>query len=201
VPPEKTTNEKWRRKAAATAQTLQSSAQAGVPALHPLDLKLTLTFSILAWERQSHQEATMETIGKIITTSLMALSLASGVGVSAMKQGTDTKTSSDTTDMKQKFYCNTKALSAAERVRHEALTKKLLAMKKATVEMEKGYEFQYSPADVTVAEVAEWVAAESKCCAFFDFHIDLENAGTLICLRLTGTDGVKPFIRAEFGVK
>ena len=99
------------------------------------------------------------------------------------------------------FYCNTKALSAEERVRHEALTKKLLAKRQETVETEKGYEFQYSPAEVSVAEVAEWVVAESKCCPFFDFHIDLENEGTLVCLRLTGTGGVKQFIRAEFGLK
>ncbi len=100
-----------------------------------------------------------------------------------------------------KYYCNTKALSAAEQARHETLTKKLLAVRKETVETEKGYEFQYSPADVTVAEVAEWVVAESKCCPFFDFHIDLEEQGRLVCLRLTGADGVKQFIRAEFGLK
>ena len=96
------------------------------------------------------------------------------------------------------FYCNTKALSPAERTRHGALTKKLLSVRRATVETEKGYELQFNPADVTVAEVAEWVEMESKCCSFFDFHIDLENAGTLICLRLTGAEGVKQFIRAEF---
>ena len=99
------------------------------------------------------------------------------------------------------FYCNSKALSADERARHEAMTKKLLAKRQETIETEKGYEFQYSPAEVTVAEVAEWVVAESKCCPFFDFHIDLEKEGTLVCLRLTGTEGVKQFIRAEFGLK
>src|SRR5262249_2545558 len=49
------------------------------------------------------------------------------------------------------FYCNTKALTPVERARHEALTKKLLAVRKATVETEKGYELQFNPADVTVA--------------------------------------------------
>ena len=99
------------------------------------------------------------------------------------------------------FYCNVKALNPGERARHNQLTEKLLAARKATVETEKGYELQYSPADVTVTEIAEWVIAESKCCPFFDFHIDLENAGKLICLRLTGREGVKEFIRAEFGLK
>jgi hypothetical protein len=51
-----------------------------------------------------------------------------------------------------------------------------------------------------VAEVAEWVAAESRCCPFFDFHIDLEEEGKLVCLRLTGEQGIKQFIRAEFNV-
>ena len=98
------------------------------------------------------------------------------------------------------FYCNTKALNASERARHKQLTEKLMASRTETVETAKGYEFQYSPAKVSVAEVAEWVAMESKCCPFFDFHIDLENEGRLVCLRLTGREGIKAFIRAEFSL-
>jgi len=36
---------------------------------------------------------------------------------------------------------------------------------------------------------------------FFDFHIDVEREGKLLCLRLTGEEGIKAFIRAEFGVE
>jgi len=54
---------------------------------------------------------------------------------------------------------------------------------------------------ISVAEVAEWVAAESKCCPFFDFHIDLEQQGRRVCLRLTGGANIKTFIRSEFGLK
>jgi hypothetical protein len=97
-----------------------------------------------------------------------------------------------------KFYCNIKALTPAERARHKQLTEKLISVRKEVVETEKGYEFQYGPADVTLAELAEWVVAEGKCCPFFDFHIDLEHAGALLCLRLTGEDGIKAFIRSEF---
>jgi hypothetical protein len=99
-----------------------------------------------------------------------------------------------------KFYCNTKALQPAERARHKELTEKLLNIRKKVVETEKGYELQYSPADVSLLELAEWVVAEGKCCPFFDFHIDLEREGALLCLRLTGEDGIKAFIRAEFQV-
>ena len=97
-----------------------------------------------------------------------------------------------------KFYCNTKALNPSERAHHKLLTEKLVARRSRIVETEKGYEFQYSPTTISLAELADWVAAESKCCPFFGFHIDLEEEGTLLCLRLTGEEGVKPFMRAEF---
>lgn len=97
-----------------------------------------------------------------------------------------------------KFYCNTKALTPRERARHKELTDKLIAERKLIVEKENGFEFQYSPSTVSLEELAEWVAAEGKCCPFFNFHIDLEHSGTLLCLRLTGADGIKPFIESEF---
>jgi len=97
-----------------------------------------------------------------------------------------------------KFYCNAKALSPTERARHKVLTDKLVSQRTRVVEIEKGYEFQYSPSMVSLAELAEWVSDESKCCPFFGFHIDLENEGTLLCLRLTGEKGVKEFVRGEF---
>ncbi len=99
-----------------------------------------------------------------------------------------------------KFYCNIKALSPAERASHKQLTDKLMALRRETVESEKGYEFQYSPKEVSLSELAEWVVAEGKCCPFFDFHIDLEREGGLLCLRLTGAEGIKAFIRAELPV-
>ena len=99
-----------------------------------------------------------------------------------------------------KFYCNQKALTPEERAQHKQLGDKLTLARKAIVETEKGYEFQFSPQGVTIAELADWVMAESKCCPFFDFHIDLENEGRLVCLRLTGAAGVKQFLRSEFSL-
>jgi hypothetical protein len=97
-----------------------------------------------------------------------------------------------------KFHCNLKALNPTERTRHKQLTDKLIATRKEIVEMEKGYKFQFSPSDVSARELADWVADESKCCPFFDFHIDLEREGSILCLRLTGEEGTKAFIRVEF---
>jgi hypothetical protein len=72
--------------------------------------------------------------------------------------------------------------------------------RRGIVESQKGYEFQFRPSEVTLAELADWVVMEGKCCPFFDFHIDLENEGALLCLRLTGENGIKAFIRAEFHI-
>jgi len=121
-----------------------------------------------------------------------------GNGASAKAQGPAASNTEKQTVSQNKFYCNIKALSSAERASHKQLTDKLMALRKDTVESEKGYEFQYSPKDVSLVQLAEWVAAEGKCCPFFDFHIDLEREGSLLCLRLTGAEGVKAFIRAEF---
>ena len=125
--------------------------------------------------------------------ALLGLSLVSGVvqAVPERKQEKGAMTQA-------KFYCNTKALNPSERAHHKLLTDKLVAKRTRIVETEKGYEFQYSPTTISLAELADWVAAEIKCCPFFGFHIDLEDEGKLLCLRLTGEEGVKPFIRAEF---
>jgi hypothetical protein len=59
--------------------------------------------------------------------------------------------------MQGNFYCNITALLPAERARHKQLTDKLTSLRKEVIEMEKGYEFQYSPSEVSILELAEWV--------------------------------------------
>src|SRR5580704_12991941 len=127
-----------------------------------------------------------------------------GLGIAGIAAGRDLRTpdtqDANTIRIDGRFYCNVRALSPGERARHKELTEKLLAARNATLETAKGYEFQYSPDKVSIAELGEWVVAESKCCPFFDFHIDLENEGKLVCLRLTGSEGIKAFIRSEFHI-
>ncbi|HMD38326.1 MAG TPA: hypothetical protein VKH15_03530 [Candidatus Acidoferrum sp.] len=128
----------------------------------------------------------------------MAFAMASTSAGARLQQkgGMDTAT----TDAHGKFYCNVKALSTKERARLKELSEKLAAARTNTIETAKGYEFQYSPEKISIPEVGEWVVLESRCCAFLDFHIDLENQGKLVCLRLTGSEGVKAFIRSDFHI-
>jgi uncharacterized protein HemX len=132
----------------------------------------------------------------------LTLLVACTGAVRMQAQAVPKKTSAEDQPMttQSKFYCNRNALNPTERAHHKQLTDKLLATRTNIVETEKGYEFQFSPSTISLAELADWVAAEGKCCEFFDFHIDLEQRGSLLCLRLTGDEGIKPFIRAEFQV-
>jgi len=137
-------------------------------------------------------------------TGIAAVAVLSAASVGATSMTMSGKTQENAQEgvvvVEGRYFCNVKALNIEERKRHEELTRKLLAKRREVIETDKGYEFQYTPEDVSVAEVAEWVAAESKCCPFFDFHIDLEQQGRLVCLRLTGGANIKTFIRSEFGL-
>ena len=141
----------------------------------------------------------MDTKRRLVVGAVMMAVAMEGAGGYVVAQPAVGKQERQVTT-KSQFYCNAKALNPSERARHKELTEKLMSRRNRVVETEKGYEFQYSPAAMSIAELAEWASAESKCCPFFDFHIDLENEGTLVCLRLTGAEGVKAFVRAEFQV-
>jgi hypothetical protein len=178
----------------------------------PLDLKLTLSFSIPGWDvanpnwrkamknrKERVVEASMKGGAIVALTLLVGGSGAMGLG--AQNSAIVVQPERQVGTVQSKFYCNIKALTPEERARHKQLSEKLMAEQKEIVETQRGYEFQFSPADISLAELAKWVAAESKCCPFFDFHIDLEREGKLACLRLTGEEGIKAFIRAEFKIE
>lgn len=94
--------------------------------------------------------------------------------------------------------CNMNALTKEQRTRHEAVTKRLLqhATRK---DLAEGYLFTIDRAHVSVAELAEWVADESRCCPAVDFHVELPAFGPLT-LRMDGGADVKQFIAAELGL-
>lgn len=94
--------------------------------------------------------------------------------------------------------CNMNALTKEQRARHEAVTKRLLqhATRK---DLADGYLFTIDRAHISVAELAEWVADESRCCPAVDFHVELPAFGALT-LRLDGGADVKEFIAAELGL-
>jgi hypothetical protein len=51
---------------------------------------------------------------------------------------------------------------------------------------------------IALAQLAEWISFERKCCPFFKFEIELEPESGPVWLSLTGRAGVKEFILAAF---
>jgi hypothetical protein len=99
------------------------------------------------------------------------------------------------------FYCNLKALSTKERERHRQLTREIEQARVETIELANGFAFRFQEGTISLAELAEWVSAERKCCPFFDFEIELQGDNGPLWLKLRGKEGVKTFMRSEFGIR
>ena len=95
--------------------------------------------------------------------------------------------------------CDRSALSSEQRKRHfDEVGAALLSLRGSTNELADGFEFEF-PADAAVYQLlAEWVGGERLCCPFFDINLHVEKEGGPLRLRLTGPEGVKQFIKADF---
>ena len=97
------------------------------------------------------------------------------------------------------FACNRSALTAQDRKRHfDELGPMLRTMVKNVRELPEGYEFQFPADAATYRLVAEWAAGEHLCCPFFDIDLRVGRENGPLYLRLTGREGVKQFIKADF---
>ena len=120
----------------------------------------------------------------VLVSSLALLGMAAGAAEVARPQ--------------RILACNMDALTKEQRARHMAVTKRLFAHA-TRKDLADGYAFTIDRERVSVAELAEWVADESRCCPAVDFHVDLPAFGPLT-LRLDGGADVKEFIAAELGL-
>src|ERR1700690_3318437 len=82
------------------------------------------------------------------------------------------------------FYCNLKAFTPAERTRHSALSRQIQQAKVETIELANGFAFRFQGGAISLADLAEWVSAERKCCPFFDFEIELQGNNGPLWLKL-----------------
>ena len=96
------------------------------------------------------------------------------------------------------FACDMTALSSEQRSRHQELGDFLRSALRAVRELPDGYEFEFPFEPATYDALTEITPLEHACCPFFDIGIRLERDGGKLWWRLTGRDGVKTFIRAEF---
>ena|SRR5690348_12996770 len=97
------------------------------------------------------------------------------------------------------FACDRMALNAEARKRHfDELGPALRPLVKSVRELTNGYEFEFPFNTDTYRLVTEWTGGEHLCCPFFDIDLRLEREGGAFWLRLTGREGVKQFIAADF---
>jgi len=98
----------------------------------------------------------------------------------------------------ERFACNMSALTKAERARYQEVAMTLLRAITEKREISNGYEFRLPARALIIA--AEWVSLERRCCPFFSFELAQTRDGGPLWLRVTGSEGIKSFIRAEFGL-
>jgi hypothetical protein len=90
------------------------------------------------------------------------------------------------------------ALSNEQRTRHHELALLLQSSLVAVRELPDGFDFEFPWRLDTFDALAEVTPLEHACCPFFYISIRIESESNKLCWRLTGTEGIKPFIRAEF---
>jgi hypothetical protein len=97
------------------------------------------------------------------------------------------------------FACDRLALTPEARKRHfDELSPALRDVAKRSRELPDGFEFEFPSDAATFRLLSEWVANERLCCPFFDIDLRFEREGGSSWLRLTGREGVKQFIKADF---
>jgi hypothetical protein len=96
------------------------------------------------------------------------------------------------------FYCDRTALTPEQRKRQQELGKMLRSSVLGIQELPDGFEFEFPYDPANYQALTEFTPFERACCPFFDISIRLEREGGKIWWGLTGREGVKQFIRAEF---
>src|SRR5512137_2331352 len=143
------------------------------------------------------------TTGPMFLTGMLLIGLVNAKTMKARQEGFTPRHASVSQAVQQAsgFYCNLKALTPEERVRQHELAQAIAGAKLETKELADGYAFRLQVEKVSVIDLAEWVAAERKCCPFFDFEILLGREGGPLWLRLRGAEGVKGFMRHELHIQ
>jgi hypothetical protein len=92
--------------------------------------------------------------------------------------------------------CDLTAINATDREYHVTVVNRLFATVQGVEELPDGYGFQL-PSEMLI-RAAEFIARERLCCPFFRFALEIEPGSDTLWMKLSGSDEVKQFVRAEF---
>jgi hypothetical protein len=96
------------------------------------------------------------------------------------------------------FFCDRTSLTPEQRRRQQELGKILRSSVLGIQELPDGFEFEFPSDSANYQALTEFTPLERACCPFFDISIRLEREGGKLWWRLTGREGIKQFIHAEF---
>ncbi len=94
--------------------------------------------------------------------------------------------------------CNPNAIPADQREQWAETGKQVYAAVQEVQEMPDGYGFRLPTDPAMLLKVAEYIAYERLCCAFLRFTVEIEPNRGPFWLRLTGSEGVKEYMRSVF---
>jgi hypothetical protein len=94
--------------------------------------------------------------------------------------------------------CNLRAISAAERPHYHELMNRLRSAVRDRNELADGYAFKLNSKAISLPDVAEWIAMERLCCPFLTLQLSASGDQADWLLNLTGPEGVKLLLQAEF---
>lgn len=97
--------------------------------------------------------------------------------------------------------CNLGALDDEQRKRRADLAGELQNSVREIISTANGFTLRFSPNDLVLLKIAEFISLERQCCPFLDFQINWNEGDNAIELRLSGRQGVKEFLATEFGLE
>lgn len=98
------------------------------------------------------------------------------------------------------IFCNLNALTKEQRQRHKALSVELRTAVQGMRELPDGYAFRLPSDEAMMQKTMEWVVMERRCCPFIAFALEIEREGGPLWLKLSGREGVKPFLKLELNI-
>ena len=98
------------------------------------------------------------------------------------------------------FACNLKAIPAAKRPHYNDLTKRLWSAARDRKELPDGYAITLDGKAIRQTEIADWIRMERLCCPFLSLDVTASAHPGGWTLKLTGPEGVKTFLQAEFSL-
>lgn len=97
------------------------------------------------------------------------------------------------------FACVMDAIQPGKRESHLSTARFLFSSVVEVCELRDGFAFRLAERPNLLQKLGEFIELEKLCCPFFGFTVEVEPEGGAVWLKLTGREGVKPFIQAEIG--